>query len=278
MVNFLQTFYNYQKVCKLKFPLTKIVPGLVEQGVDLRKAIIMPLLQSDGSGKKKDFWLTGKCVSLHSIFADAVFYTYKLLPSGYFFDSNESGCYKTYFISKIACKDLLNLCGAFKSEPAHGQSRAEFLKEKQPHMKYLEKSSLLEKETALRSYASAEGYIGHTGKNPKFEIACANPSLCKYVKRLAEAVGIPLRVQKAHNTWSGLGALSTGKVSSIEKFKAIGGFFSGMKISGSTKYLEGAEKNEVLEIVLKHNKDLINNKKEKPSKQVIGFVQKITSF
>jgi hypothetical protein len=246
--------------------------------MDLRKAIILPLLQSDGSGNKKEFWLNGKCVGLHDIFADAVYYSYGLLPSGYFYDSNGEGCYKTSYISKIATNDLLNLGGSFKSEPAKHQSAEEFLFEIQPHMKYLENSSLLEKQIAFRSYASAEGYIGHTGKHPKLQIACANPSLSYYVKKLSADVGINLNPYAAKNTWSGSGHLTTGKIQSIIRFKEMGGFFPGMKISGITKYLEGVEKNEVLGIVLKYNQTIIKNKKEEPSKQVLGLLKSTTSF
>jgi len=278
LVAFLNTFYIYKKECKLKFPLTTIVPQLIKQKVDLRKAIILPLLQSDGSRHDHEFWLNGKCVSLHNIFADAVYYSYGLLPSGYFYDSNGEGCYKTSFISKTATTELLNLGGSFKSEPAKRQSVEEFLTETRPHMKYLENSCLLEKQTAFRSYASAEGYIGHTGKNPKLQIACANPSLFYYVKQLTEDIGLNLRQNKAKNTWSGLGSLTTGKLQDIVRFKELGGFFSGMKISGATKYLEGAEKNAVLDIVIRYNQIIIRNKKERPSKQVLGFLKNSTSF
>ena len=235
-------------------------------------------MQSDGSGNTREFWLNGQCISLHNIFADAVYYSYGLLPSGYFYDSNGEGCYKTSFISKTATTELLNLGGSFKSEPAKHQSAKDFLTETQPHMKYLEKSSLLEKQTAFRSYASAEGYIGHTGKHPKLQIACANPSLSHCVKQLSEDIGICLNPHSAKNTWSGLGHLTTGKVQKIVQFKEIGGFFPGMKISGVTKYLEGVEKNEVLEIVLKYNQKIIKNKKEEPSKQVLGLLKITTSF
>ncbi len=277
LVVFLNTFYIYKKECKLKFPLTKIVPQLIKQKIDLRKAIILPLLQSDGSGSKKEFWLNGKCIGLHNVFADAVYYSYGLLPSGYFYDSSGDGCYKTSFISKTATIELLNLGGSFKSEPAKHQSAKDFLTEIQPHMNYLKNSSLLEKQVAFRSYASAEGYIGHTGKHPKFQIACANPSLSEYVKKLSGDIGISLSPYAAKNTWSGLGHLTTGKIQKIIQFKKIGGFFPGMKISGVTKYLEGVEKNDVLKIVLNHNQKIIKNKKEEPSKQVLGLLKSTIS-
>ena len=273
LVDFLDTFYKYKKKCKLKFPLTRLVPDLVKMGIDLRKAIILPLLQSDGSADKKSFWMNGICRPIHDVFADAVYYTYGIVPSGYFFDSNRVGCYKTYFPSKKIILELKSLCGNTKTEPAKGQSKEDFLKEPQPHMDYMADLDNIGKRTALRCYASSEGYIGHTGKNPKFEIACANPALIKGVKKLAEDLGITMGIQPAKYTWSGIGRLSTGKVKNIERFKEIGGFIEGMTINGVTKYLRGVEKNKVLAVALKYNHQIIRNtKKERPSKQVLDLV------
>lgn len=278
LVEFLNTFYEYTKKCKLKLPLTKFIANIKDKKIDLRKSIILPMLLSDGNGNEKYFAVNNKSRIFHDVFVDAVFYQYHIFPSGYFFDSDKDGTYETYYIvPKKISKELLNLCGSFKTSPAKKQNPRIFLKETQPTMKYLLNASKREKEIAFRLYASAEGYIGHTGKNPKLEIACAHPKLANDLHQITQEIGIKMQIVTGKNTWSKIVGLGTGSVREIEKFKKIGGFLDAITIEGKSKYLRGIQKNKVLEIVLKHNKEIAENKKEEPSKQVLNFINKTIS-
>jgi transcriptional regulator with XRE-family HTH domain len=278
LVDFLSTFYEYNKVCKLDFPLTKEVAELTKKGVDLRKAIIVPLLQSDGFASiKKGFEFTGKCRHMHDLFTDAMFYQYGIPPSGYFFDSDNDGSFKTFYVpnTKIYA-DLVGLGKAFKSCPNKGQSVSEFLKNAQPTLEYLFNSELGELVFAFRIYSSAEGCICHTGSCPKFEIACANPSLANDLVIIADKLGISLKISKGH-TWSGTSSVVTNKIRDVELFEKMGGFMDKITVEGNSTYLKGVEKNKVLKVIVKHREKIRKNKTERPSKQVLDLINSTLS-
>jgi transcriptional regulator with XRE-family HTH domain len=279
LVQFVDTFYSYKKICKLKFPLTNEVLKLVKEGVDLRKAVILPLLQSDGCASlKKGFEFNGKCKHMHNLFVDAMFYQYEIFPSGYFFDSDKDGTFKTFYVpNKKIHFDLISLGGAFKSCPCLGQEVNNFLKQKQPTLEYLFDSKFAEVVFAFRIYTSAEGCICHTGSCPKFSIACANPSLAKGLVKVGNKFGITFNVEKG-KTWSGISSVVCCRIKDIERFDEIGGFMEKITVEGNSTYLKGIEKNQVLKTIITHRKEIYKNKKERPSKQVRDLIDSNLSF
>ncbi|WP_287583654.1 helix-turn-helix transcriptional regulator [Candidatus Borrarchaeum sp.] len=84
--NFLKTFFRYNEILKINPPLTSEVKRWFEMGIDLKSAIIIPCLQSDGGIGQFDLSLmfSGNSKILHDYFVDAMYYEYGLLPTSYF--------------------------------------------------------------------------------------------------------------------------------------------------------------------------------------------------
>jgi transcriptional regulator with XRE-family HTH domain len=154
---FLTTFFRYTKVPKLHFPLAPEVEGWHFDGVDLKRAIIIPCLQSDGtmSTKYNSIRFCGFNKNLHDYFVDAMYYEYGLLPTTYFsrFKIGSRKYITSY--SKESLKEivaeLMNIAGNTKTKPANGQTVNEYLKQPQPHMNYLINASRNEQQIALRA-------------------------------------------------------------------------------------------------------------------------------
>lgn len=253
--NFLKTFFSYTKVPKLHPPLIREVKGWYDDGIDLKRAIIIPCLQSDGSidqNKKntsfKAVLFYGKNRRLHNLFVDAMYFEYQELPSSYF--TRSSGNYTTRFQKKLSTDkivtEIMYLAGNTKTTPAHGQTTEEYLKEPQPHLDYLTNASKKEQQIALRIWASAEGSISIEKINglitPVIYIGCAHPVLAEQLKYLANRHGIRLYFKKNKQTWSGIVSLCGQTFHGCINFLKLGGFIKGIKISSNSPYHEGIDK------------------------------------
>jgi len=259
---FLTTFFRYTKVLKIRPPLTNEVKHWSEHYIDLKRAIICPCLQTDGSiGQQKSrIRFFGKNKRLHDYFVDAIYYEYNLLPTSYFkLTIDDKTEYTTYKNKPEIVDDVMKLAGNSKTAPAHGQSIDEYLKEPQPHLKYLKNASKTEQQIALRIWASTEGYIQierikHCLR-PCLGISCAHPDLVKQLRQLAWNFEIHFTIQKdAKKTWSGITKLVATSMKSILNFLKLGGFIKGIKISSKSPYHEGIDKSTLLLGILEFKK------------------------
>ena len=269
LYQYLKTFFQYTKVPKLHLPLTTEVKGWHELGVDLKRAIIIPSLQSDGamdqSRSLKRLRFIGKSKALHNTFVDAIYYQYNELPTSYC--KIESGKYVTTYIKKSIndiANELMNLAGNTKTTPAPRQSVEEYLKEPQPHLNYLINAPKDEQKIALRIWASTEGHISiYRSKRwiyPILTITCTHPVIIKQLKQLAKNHGIHFTLSYVKKTWSGIGWLSNQSLKGCINFLKLGGFIKDVKISSHSPYHEGIAKDVLTLGILEYIKQRHMNK------------------
>ena len=270
--NLLKTFFRYIKVPKIHFPLTAEVKGWYDNGIDLKRAIIIPCLQSDGHIQHEKQYYSevgffGYNKTLHDYFVDAMYYEFNEMPSTYF-----KYCYCTLYSRKSIKKitdDVMNLAGNAKTSPAKQQTVEEYLKEPQPHLDYLINASEIEQQIALRIWSSTEGSINVYRWDkyvyPQLQIACAHPGLVEQLQLIARRLNINFCIKHAKRNWSEIGGLSMKALSSCIEFLKLGGFIKNVKISSHSPYHEGINKNILLLGILEYkkreqtNKELKNN-------------------
>ncbi len=269
LYNFLITFFDIKIDLKINLPQTKFIKNL--NNIDLRKAVICPLLQTDGSGgldKRKNLYVASfKNISkeLHDIFVDSIYETYDgFLPGSYLLkdsikDDKYTECYVTKYFGKLfqpLYKDLIKLCGNFKTSKCHSQSSEDYEKEDKPHLDYLLNAKEFEKIVALRIWASTEGAIIPMRRNkgglivPKLQISCSNKDLLFQLQKIATSIGLHFTVRNEKGT--GYKCLYNMAVSCALSFLKLGGFVDGVKISKSSKYYEGVNKQDLVYATLEH--------------------------
>ena len=259
---FLTTFFNFYKRPKLRIPLTHIIYQFHNNGINLKKAIIIPFLQTDGTSYNGDtpkIIFYGKNKILHKIMADAMFYSYTIMPTtfcGYY--AGDDIFYTSYEGKTVTgtIEEIRTLAGSTKTSPARGQSIKEYMKEKQPHLRYLNNASKSEKLTALRIWASSEGCIGirrdGTKIYPILTINCAHPSLLGQLKQIAEQLNIRFSIKTSKSIWSGFRGLYTSSLKNFLNFLRIGGFIKEVFISKNSKYHQGITKDVLLLGILEY--------------------------
>lgn len=262
--NFLTTFFRYSKVPKIHPPLTSEVKCWHDDGIDLRRAIIIPSLQSDGGMRHASLYslrFFGNNKVLHDYFVDAMYYEYNELPTSYF-----ASCFDTEYTrtsTKELVDEVMKVAGNSKTSPANGQTVEDYLKEPQPHLDYLMNASESEQQIALRIWASTEGspYVYRSTGNvyPRLKIACAHPDLAKQLQKIAERFSINFSVNHSKEYWSGVAGLSTSGISPCINFLKFGGFIKGTKISKISNYHEGIDKDILLLGILEYKKRELEN-------------------
>mgnify|MGYP001329332246 CR=1 FL=1 len=266
--NFLVTFFNIRLILKFDLPQTDFVKNL--ESIDLRKAMICPLLQTDGSGnfhKRKNLYsisFKNICKELHHILLDSIYLSYnKFLPSSYLLKDNNDNkyteCYVTRYASKDfqpVYKDLIKLCGNFKTSKYHSQSIEDYKKEAKPHLFYLLNAEKAEKIAALRIWASTEGAIIPMRRNkggliiPKLQISCANKELLFQLEKVVRSIGLHFSIRNERG--NGYKCLYNMAVSCTLSFLKLGGFIDGVRISKNSKYYEGVHKQHIVYATLEH--------------------------
>lgn len=248
---FLKTYYTYKKELILNFPLSKEVPQWIKEKINITRAVIIPLLITDGGEKPNCVFCSGESNIVHDIWSDACYYELEKLPSSY------KVPYKTIFVtshrlSKEILMEIKKFCPSFKTSPVN-ESIENYKKLSQPSISYLFKSPKLEQQIALRLWAITEGSISiHNSKKerlitPNIRIACAHPILIIELKKIAELNGINSSIGKGYNTWSGISSLQTTSISSAINFLKIGGFIRGVNVSKlRSKFFGGFDKQDVL--------------------------------
>ena len=248
---FLKTFYTYKKELLLKFPLSKEIPSWTKEKVNITKAVIIPLLITDGGEKPACVFCSGESNIVHNIWADACYYNLGKLPSSY------KVPYKSIFVTshrlpKDSLEELKKFCPSFKTSPVN-ESVEDYMKTLQPSISYLFRSTRIEQQIALRLWAITEGSISiHNSKReklitPNIRIACAHPTLIHELKKIAELSGINFSIGKGYNTWSKISCLQTSSIRATINFLKIGGFIRGVKVAKSkSKFFGGFDKQDVL--------------------------------
>lgn len=240
---YLKTFFSYSKFPKITPPLTNEVEIWSNDGVDLRYAVILPLLQTEGCISTQHpvigFW--GNNRRLHDLFVDAMYFQYGFLPTSYFRYNKDS--YVTEYTQKSEKaekikNELLTICGNTKTSPNYRQTIEDYLKEPQPHLKYLRNNT--EAQIALRIWASAEGCISiHRNKTfvyPILNISCAHPILIDQLKKISKKFQMNFSIQRSKTKWSGFTGLSSMSIKNTLNFLRIGGFIKRVDISSHSKY------------------------------------------
>ena len=252
--HYITTFFRFTKIPKIHPPLTTEVKGWFNDGIDLKRAIIIPCLQTDGSidnhnpNKSKALLFTGNNKILHNLFVDAIYLQYNSLPSSCFkrFNDHFVTCYTKRSINEIA-DELMNIAGSTKTSPAQGQSVDIYLKEPQPKLDYLINASEIEQKIALRIWASTEGsfsiYRDRLRIYPRLEIGCTHPVLAKQLQDIGKQHNMRLKIRKYKKTWSGVAYLHDRTLSGCINFLKLGGFIKGVKVSRNSPYYEGIDKN-----------------------------------
>lgn len=269
LCGFINTFFHKVVERKINPPLTDYVKELLEKNVDLRKAVIIPLIQTDGyhvfDKRKRQFYIGFKNTSdvLHNILVDAMYFSYNCLPSSYMLKEKQSRKYTPAYNTRYVGTDfqeihheLLSLCGNFKTSKYYLQSRESYEIEAKPHLGYLSNATALEKEVALRIWASAEGGITPMKRSsdgltvPKLQISCANGGLLYQLHKIACDLGIYFNIKREKGR--GYKGLLNFAISCALSFLKMGGFIENVKISKSSKYYEGIDKQDILYATLEY--------------------------
>ena len=266
LYEFLKAYYRYNKELLLQFPLSKEIPNWIKEKVNITRAVIIPLLITDGGEKPACVFCSGESSIVHDIWTDACYYSLNKLPSSYKLP------YKSIFVtSHRLASDILSkikkICPAFRTSPTK-ESPGGYMKLPQPTISYLFESPKLEQQIALRLWAITEGSVSiHNSKSeklitPTIRIACAHPILVNELKTMAKMNKINFSISKGYNTWSGISGLQTTSIISAINFLKIGGFIRGVRVAKSrSKYFGGFDKQDVLLGILEFTKRQRENEK-----------------
>jgi len=274
LYNFLKVFFRYYEMVKIRPPLTSEVRAWHENDIDLKHAVICPLLQTDGWSTTRESFKTSPAIKyhgndeiLHKFLVDAFFFEYNLLPTTYF-HKGADGCHLTEYKQKNVINiiaDILSICGSTKTSPARGQSIETYLQESQPHLKYLKTSSNIIQMIVLRIWASAEGCAGIQRTNgyfkPSLTISCAHPVLARQLIQIAAQHNINFTKTTSKLTWSGVNKIANTSLRGCLEFLKLGNFVEGVKISAKSKYHHGLDKDNLLLGIFKFKKREKTNQK-----------------
>jgi len=235
---------------------TKIGKEIINKKINPSPLIIAMLLTDGHVYKKRNCFEIGfasKSSSLLYLFLDLIkIWNRKQIVSKYI-DKNRVT--RLYFHLPIK-NEFIKSVKSFKTSPRN-QSVRNYLKEDQPNIDFLENMDNECKRLFLRIILSLDGGItnrkGIKRIQPSIFLRCAHLSLCKFYQKIANDFSIKLRIEKDKSKWSGIDGLSTTKIESIKKFKEIGGFVDGLKISKKSKYFYNIKKNFLLNSYIRNS-------------------------
>ena len=243
---------------KYLFPESKYVDYLID--LNFKKEEILPLISSllftDGSlyKHKKGFEISyyGTDKELHKIFADLIWYFFKIRPSSYMI-----GCgrvLRTKYIDKKIANILLKLSPTYKTKPSRKETWEKFLQNnEQPNLDFMKNYDIKVVNEFIRLAMCADGCISVSkGKNKLFFtliLACAHPNLVKEWSNLFN------RVEIKNSIVRGSGKTNIGGVKGIEdcifKFYNLGGFIKKVEVCVRKSPLCGIEKQRILFLATK---------------------------
>jgi len=236
------------------FPESKYIRDVQNKSITPEEALplIASLLFTDGclyKTKKGGFEISyyGYDKALHNIFADLVWYCFKIRPSSYMIRCGK--VFRTKYINKEFAKRILTLSPSYKTKPAPEQDWLDFLKEvNKPSLEFLNKSSQNVLNEFIRLAMCADGSISVSKKEKKIFftliLACAHPTLVEEWSELFNRAGIK------NNIVRGSGITHIGGVKGVKnclfKFKELGGFIPGVKVCVRASPLCGIDKQNIL--------------------------------
>jgi len=249
------------------FPASSYIDHIEEKNISPEEALplLASLLFTDGClcNTPKTFEISyyGYDETLHKIFADLVWYCFKIRPSSYMIRCGK--VFRTKYINKIFINQMLRLSPTYKTKPAPKQDWSDFLKGlDKPSLRFLDNINQNILNEFIRLAMCADGTISVSKKENKIFftllLACAHPLLVKEWSKLFNKVGIK------NNIVAGCAKTKVGGVKGIEdclfKFNKIGGFIPEVKVCVRHSPLCGIEKQKILSraVELLKEKDRIN--------------------
>lgn len=208
--------------------------------------LLATCLLTDGSVSFKENRM--EFASKDIILRDMVFYFFHKLskyPPLIYYDKN-SIFHVRLTDSKLVFK-LSNLTPSFKTSSAKNQSIKDYLKEKQPTIKFLQDYNRKVIRECIRLAFTTDGSITHCGN---LLLSCSHPKLCKEWKEILDNNGIKVNIWKNITSWSGLVGVGTSNIEQIKNFQKIGGFIPRVRVSLKSKHYVGWEKNKVLNYII----------------------------
>lgn len=249
------------------FPESDYIREIINCNIDKNKALplIASLLFTDGClyKSKKGFEISyyGTDQTLHKIFADLIWYCFKIRPSSYMVKCGS--VFKTKYINKRIAERMLELSSSYKTKPSSKENWKEFLESKnKPTLDFMRNCDTKIAQEFIRLAMCADGCISVSNKKNKIFftliLSCSHPSLVKEWSELFNRVGIK------NNIVGGSGKTKIGGVKGIEncllKFNEFGGFIKNVRVCVRHSPLYGIEKQKILStaIILLKEYDRIN--------------------
>jgi len=229
---------------------TKINKDSYMKYLENNKIDLLPLLATclltDGSVSFKENRI--EYTSKDPTLKDTIFYFFfklsKYLPIVYY-DKD------TIFHVRLSDPKLIfklsKLTPSFKTSAAKKQSIRNYLKEKQPTIRFLQNYKRKTIKECIRLAFTTDGSITNSGI---LLLSCSHPKLCKEWKKILDNNGIKTSIWKNITSWSGFLGVGTSNIKQIKNFQKIGGFVPGVKVSLKSKYHVGQEKNKVLKYII----------------------------
>ena len=144
-------------------------------------------------------------------------------------------------------KKLLALSPSYKTSPYHGQTKASYLAEPQPSIKFLGGCNQKTLQWGIRFAFSADGSISISKNNViELNLSCYNPTLCHEWLKVLKKFEISGHIGNDRTGWAGVKGIRIYDANSIRNFAKIGGFINGVRISGKSKRYKGLAKNKLL--------------------------------
>jgi len=219
-------------------------------------SLLISLLMTDGCLMRRSVFFTNKDRVLLNIFIDILSHISK---ANIRIRLRRKNIFEISAYDSILVKKLLKRSPTFKTSP-QTQTKKGYLNGPQPTIKYLFKQNLKTKIACVRLALTSDGCLSFNSeskdefrKRANLHLACAHPSLTKQWKELFEQVGLKCSIIKQKDYWGGIKGISTRNLKTINKFRELGGFAEGVKISKKSKFLWGYEKNRLLDLVCNYN-------------------------
>lgn len=226
-------------------------------------ALLITLLMTEGylRTNKKSIYFTTKDKILLNLFTDIISH----LSKRNIYIRERKGIFEASAYNPLLVKKLLKYSPTYKTSPKN-QTKREYLNGPQPTINYLFNQNLKTKIMCIRLALSTDGCLtfGSESKNKfkrraKLILACANSSLTKQWKILFEQVGLNFWIMKHKRTWDNIKGIATGNIFTIKKFKNMGGFIDGVKISKKSPYFTGYTKNQLLNLICNYSTKNLKN-------------------
>lgn len=247
------------------FPESNYINEITNKGINKTETLplISSLLFTDGClyKGKKGFEISyyGTDKTLHKIFADLIWYYFKIRPSSYMIKCGS--VLRTKYINKKIAEKMLELSPSYKTKPSSKESWDDFLtNSNKPNLNFMKSYDNKVVQEFIRLAMCADGCIAVSNKKNKIfftlMLACSHPFLVKDWSELFWRIGIK------NNVVGGSGKTKIGGVKGIEeclfKFNEFGGFIKDVKVCVRHSPLYGTEKQKILalatDLLKKHNR------------------------